>query len=121
MIVAQVELPDNWFTSVRVCLQAAYLLPALAGVIRDELSGGSFGDCCPAVLVVGPTRELVIQIDRECHKFAHGTFIRSSLAYGGASVPHQKRELQRGSHVVVGTPGRLLMFVSEGTVSASHS
>ena len=102
--------------SILVTLQAAFLLPVLTGIVRDNLSGGTFGECTPAAIVVGPTRELIIQIDKECRKFSHGTVIRSCLVYGGVSVGYQAGNLKNGAHVIVGTPGRLLQFVSEGKV-----
>ena len=92
------------------------MLPVLTGIVHDNLSGGTFGECTPAAIVVGPTRELVIQIDKECRKFSHGTVIRSCLVYGGVSVGYQAGNLRNGAHVIVGTPGRLLQFVNEGKV-----
>lgn len=71
----------------------------------------------PAALVIGPTRELVTQIYHEARKFAFGTIIRPVVVYGGTSVGHQLRDVERGAHIVMGTPGRLLDFINRGKVS----
>jgi superfamily II DNA/RNA helicase len=71
----------------------------------------------PQAIVVGPTRELVIQIHHEARKFAYNTMIRSVVTYGGTSKMSQRQQLCQGAHIVVGTPGRLLDFIKEGVVS----
>lgn len=49
--------------------------------------------CEPQVLIMAPTRELVVQI-RDCvYKFAKGTHIKCGLLYGGTSVIHQKEKI----------------------------
>ena len=78
---------------------------------------GQFSDVQqPIALVVAPTRELVAQIFNEARKFAHGSKLRPVVVYGGTSVGHQLREVERGAHIVVGTPGRLLDFINRGKV-----
>jgi probable ATP-dependent RNA helicase DDX4 len=99
---------------------AAFLLPILTGIIRENLidGGSSFGaGVSPAAIIVGPTRELVVQIQLEARKFAHSTCIRPVVVYGGTSVGYQARELEKGAHVVVGTPGRLLDFIGKGKIN----
>jgi len=75
---------------------------------RTGVTGSAFSEIQePQAIVVGPTRELVVQIHREARKFAYGTMIRSVVVYGGTSVRYQITELQKGAHIVIGTPGRL--------------
>lgn len=59
------------------------------------------------VLVVCPTRELVVQIAGEFKNFSDGRHIGITPIYGGASIGGQARQLAR-TQIVVGTPGRLL-------------
>ncbi len=95
------------------------MLPVLSGMIRDGIdSAGSFAETqTPNAIIIGPTRELVTQIWKDCLKFTHGTVIQPRVVYGGTSVNHQLRQLESGANVVIGTPGRLLDFINRGKVS----
>ena len=85
---------------------------------RHGIEGSAFSQYqTPQAVIVGPTRELVLQINHEARKFAHNTMIRSVVVYGGTSKNYQRSEVNRGTHLVVGTPGRLLDFIKEGVVS----
>jgi len=59
-------------------------------------------------LVVTPTRELAQQVAGEIHKISYNKRVTVEAFYGGTSISNQAKALQRGVHVVVGTPGRLL-------------
>jgi ATP-dependent RNA helicase DeaD len=58
-------------------------------------------------LIVAPTRELVLQICESLTKAAQFTRISVVPIYGGVSIERQLRDLRRGAHVIIGTPGRL--------------
>ncbi|WP_420208155.1 DEAD/DEAH box helicase [Candidatus Electronema sp. JC] len=59
-------------------------------------------------LVLCPTRELCMQVSRDLESFArHINGINIVAIYGGASIEQQSRELRRGAHIIVATPGRL--------------
>jgi ATP-dependent RNA helicase DDX5/DBP2 len=62
-------------------------------------------------LVLSPTRELAMQIHKECERFARSVHIYSTCIYGGASKIPQQRDLERGTHIVIATPGRLIDFL----------
>jgi ATP-dependent RNA helicase DDX5/DBP2 len=68
----------------------------------------------PIVLVLGPTRELVLQIYEQTQKFTQGSSIRIACLYGGADKSKQRRDLYAGAQIVVACPGRLLDFLEEG-------
>jgi superfamily II DNA/RNA helicase len=68
-------------------------------------------------LVICPTRELAIQVAGEAERFGEHLGLRVVLAYGGTSSGEQKRMLTEGVDLVVGTPGRLLDFVSSAWLS----
>lgn len=78
---------------------AAFLLPIIEklGENRDFFS----------VLVLAPTRELAQQIDDEFKRFAAGQKLYSTLVVGGANINRQIKQIQHGSHVIIGTPGRI--------------
>lgn len=98
-------------------MQAAFLLPVLTGMVEAGCGGGQFDPVQkPMALVIGPTRELVIQINNEARKFAHGSIINNVVIYGGTSVSHQSNQLMKGANMVIGTPGRLDDFVTRGKV-----
>ncbi|XP_020585952.1 DEAD-box ATP-dependent RNA helicase 14-like [Phalaenopsis equestris] len=61
----------------------------------------------PTVLVLSPTRELATQIHDEATKFGKSSRILCACLYGGAPKGPQLRDIDRGVHVVVATPGRL--------------
>lgn len=80
---------------------AAFALPILARLdLKQKL---------PQVLVLAPTRELAIQVAEAIQKYArHLPGFHVLPIYGGSDYSGQFRQLQRGVHVVVGTPGRVM-------------
>ncbi|XP_058799331.1 ATP-dependent RNA helicase bel isoform X2 [Phymastichus coffea] len=70
----------------------------------------------PLGLVLAPTRELATQIYDEARKFAYRSRMRPAVLYGGANVIEQMRELDRGCHLLVATPGRLVDMLSRGKI-----
>ena len=87
----------------------AFLLPIFQALAPDESS--------PSALVICPTRELAIQVAGEAKRFGKHMGLRTVLAYGGTSSGEQKSLLAAGCDLVVGTPGRLLDFVSSAWLS----
>jgi len=61
----------------------------------------------PLALVVAPTRELAMQVQRELQWLLAETGARVAACVGGTDVRREQRRLAEGAHVVVGTPGRL--------------
>lgn len=66
---------------------------------------------------MAPTRELAQQIQTVAHEFGRNIGIRSTCLFGGASRGPQISQLQRGSEIVIATPGRLLDLLEEGCVN----
>jgi len=71
----------------------------------------------PRLLVLAPTRELAQQIYEESRKFAYRTGLRSVVLFGGSDPYRQGRDLERGSDILIATPGRLADFIERGKVS----
>jgi len=65
----------------------------------------------PIALVLCPTRELAIQCQTVAAQFGSTTRLRSTCIYGGAPKGPQIRDLERGSEIVVATPGRLIDLI----------
>jgi ATP-dependent RNA helicase DeaD len=71
----------------------------------------------PQVLVLAPTRELAIQVAESFEKYAKSMCgLRVVPIYGGQDYQVQLRELKRGVHVVVGTPGRVMDHMRRGSL-----
>jgi ATP-dependent RNA helicase DDX3X len=67
----------------------------------------------PLVLVIVPTRELACQIFDEARRLCYRSMLRPCVAYGGGPISHQRVELQQGCDILIGTPGRLIDFMSK--------
>ncbi len=67
----------------------------------------------PLVLVLAPTRELAIQIGDSFATYGRHLRLRQALVYGGVSQGSQVRALNRGAHILVATPGRLLDLINQ--------
>ena len=88
---------------------AAFALPILSRLDLQQKD--------PQVLVLAPTRELAIQVAEAFQKYAHHMKGFHVLPiYGGQDYSVQIRALQRGVHVVVGTPGRIMDHIRRGTL-----
>jgi len=88
---------------------AAFALPLLSRLDLKQKD--------PQVLVLAPTRELAIQVSEAFQKYAHHMRGFHVLPiYGGQDYGVQIRALQRGVHVIVGTPGRVMDHIRRGTL-----
>ncbi len=89
---------------------AAFALPLLAKIATE--------DNHPQVLVLTPTRELALQVAEAFQTYgAHLKDIHILPIYGGQEYGRQIRQLKRGVHVVVGTPGRVMDHMRRGTLN----
>ncbi|HET7307656.1 MAG TPA: DEAD/DEAH box helicase [Gammaproteobacteria bacterium] len=88
---------------------AAFALPILSQIdVRQKT---------PQALVLAPTRELAIQVAEAFQRYASAIKGFHVLPiYGGQSYQPQLAALRRGSHVVVGTPGRVMDHIKRGTL-----
>ena len=73
----------------------------------------------PIGLILAPTRELAVQIHRDCKPYLKALNLRAVCAYGGAPIKDQIAELKRGAEIVVCTPGRWidLLAANSGRVT----
>ncbi len=65
-------------------------------------------------LILAPTRELASQITEEIEELGRATPIRAMTVMGGEAIQKQARGLQRGTPIIVGTPGRVMDMVERG-------
>jgi len=88
---------------------AAFALPVLSNIDVKQKD--------PQVLVLAPTRELAIQVAEAFQRYAsHIKGFHVLPIYGGQDYTTQLRQLNRGAHVVVGTPGRVMDHMRRGTL-----
>lgn len=89
---------------------AAFALPLLSRIDLKKLE--------PQALVLAPTRELAIQVAEAFQSYAsHMKGFHVLPVYGGQSYEIQLRQLKRGVHVVVGTPGRIMDHMRRKTLN----
>ena len=92
---------------------AAFALPLLARINLEARH--------PQVLVLAPTRELAIQVSEAFQRYASCTpGLHVLPLYGGSDFRDQIHKLRRGVHVVVGTPGRVMDHMRQGTLNVSQ-
>jgi ATP-dependent RNA helicase RhlE len=87
---------------------AAFALPVLSRL-------GAHGRT--RVLVLEPTRELAAQVETAFRDFARFTDLRTVAVFGGVGYGRQREELRKGVDIIVATPGRLLDYLQDGSIS----
>jgi ATP-dependent RNA helicase RhlE len=87
----------------------AYLLPILKSLKYSDQKN-------PRILIVVPTRELVVQVVNEIEKLTPYINCRFAGVYGGTNINTQKQMVHKGLDILVATPGRLLDLVLDGYI-----
>lgn len=90
---------------------AAFAIPICEMVDWDENK--------PQALVITPTRELAIQVKEDFFNIGRFKRIKAAAIYGKAPFYNQMKELKQKTHVVVGTPGRIIDHLDRGTFDTS--
>jgi ATP-dependent RNA helicase RhlB len=78
------------------------------------------GPTAPRVLIIAPTRELVVQIEADARLLGAHTGFRIMAVYGGIDYNKQRDALRDGVDVLVGTPGRLIDYLKQHIWSPSR-
>ncbi len=86
----------------------------LAGAERFD------GPGAPLALNIAPTRELAVQVRRELEWLFKETGARIGSCVGGMDMRQERRALEQGAHIVVGTPGRLRDHITRGSLDISE-
>ncbi|TKT74894.1 DEAD/DEAH box helicase [Aquamicrobium sp. LC103] len=73
----------------------------------------------PLALAIAPTRELALQVKRELEWLYASTGASIASCVGGMDMRTERRALERGAHIVVGTPGRLRDHITRGALDMS--
>lgn len=89
---------------------AAFGLPLLQLINKEQRY--------PQALIICPTRELCLQITNDLTSFKkHVGQVHVTAVYGGTSISMQIRDLKKGSHIVVATPGRLIDLIERKAIN----
>ncbi|MEM0986244.1 MAG: DEAD/DEAH box helicase [Pseudomonadota bacterium] len=96
---------------------AAFALPTLDHLVRTFEKRTA--NAC-RVLVLAPTRELAGQIAESFQSYSTFTDCVTQVVFGGVSIHRQIRNLNKGCHVLVATPGRLVDLLNQKAVSLEH-
>ena len=91
---------------------ASFAMPLVDSLVKRSVN-------VVQALILCPTRELALQVNREVEALGKHRNIRCTAVYGGAPMPRQVEAIQDGAQVVVGTPGRVLDHLRRGTLDAT--
>ncbi|MBT1074893.1 DEAD/DEAH box helicase [Geobacter grbiciae] len=93
---------------------AAFLISLFTRLLKNPKEGETRN---PRALILAPTRELVVQIEKDAQALgAHCGFVIQAI-YGGVDYMKQRSALKEGADVVVGTPGRLIDYLKQKVYS----
>ena len=91
---------------------AAFLIAAYTRLLRTPTPAPS-SPTSPRVLIIAPTRELVVQIESDARQLGRFTPFDIQAVYGGIDYAKQRDTLAAGCDVLVGTPGRLIDYLKQ--------
>ncbi len=89
---------------------AAFLIPLINKILNNKNE---------KVIILAPTRELAIQIEKELFEFVKGMSIFSVVCVGGAPIYPQIKTLRRRCDFIIGTPGRIMDLVDRKEINLS--
>lgn len=90
---------------------AAFGIPLCEKVDWDENS--------PQVLILTPTRELAVQVGEDISNIGRFKRIKAVAVFGKEPISEQERKLKQKTHMVIGTPGRILDHIDRGSLNVS--
>ncbi|MEO8166896.1 MAG: DEAD/DEAH box helicase [bacterium] len=97
---------------------AAFLITILSHLLRKPLA--ERGKASPRALILAPTRELVLQIEKDAKLLSKYSGSKIVAVFGGMDYERQKRWLDGPVDIVVATPGRLIDFKNQSHIHLNH-
>ncbi|MFT3752586.1 MAG: DEAD/DEAH box helicase [Paludibacter sp.] len=97
----------------------AFLVAMYARLLRETVPAERKLNA-PRAVIVAPTRELAVQIHSDAEPLGQHTGLRLGLAFGGIDFDKQKRHLEQGVDVLIGTPGRIIDFYKQHVIDLSQ-
>ncbi len=96
----------------------AFLVAMFARLLREATPTERKSNA-PRAVILAPTRELAVQIHSDAEPLGQHTDLRLGLAFGGVDFEKQKRQLEAGVDVLIGTPGRVIDFYKQQVIDLS--
>ena len=91
---------------------AAYLLATMTRLLRHP-PAATRTIRQPLALILAPTRELAVQIHKDAELLGRYAGLRLAVVYGGAGYEQQRKQLEEGVDILIGTPGRLIDYFQQ--------
>jgi ATP-dependent RNA helicase RhlB len=101
--------------------KTAAFLVALYQSLLTRPPGPTRGQSSVRALIVAPTRELAVQIHHDAEILGRHTGLRQAVVYGGVDYEKQRRQLEEGVDVLIGTPGRLIDYFKQHVFDLRHA
>jgi len=99
---------------------AAFLVALYARLLRES-PAPERPITSPRALVLAPTRELAVQIHHDAEILGQYTGLTLGLAFGGVDYDKQRRQLEAGVDVLIGTPGRIIDYFKQHVFDLRHA
>lgn len=97
---------------------AAFLIAAFQRLVTDPVKFD--GPRQPRIFTLAPTRELAVQIANDAEVLGAHTGLKIGLAFGGTGYEQQRKTLQDGVDILIGTPGRIIDYYKQGVFTLDH-
>ncbi|NNF95371.1 MAG: DEAD/DEAH box helicase, partial [Halobacteria archaeon] len=68
----------------------------------------------PRAMILAPTRELAVQIHKDAETLGQFTGLKLGLVFGGTGYETQRKQLEEGVDILIGTPGRIIDYFKQG-------
>jgi len=91
---------------------AAFLIAAFEKMLTSDKPTEGLRQ--PRAFMLAPTRELAIQIAKDAELLGKHTKFKVALAYGGTGYEQQRKTIQEGVDILIGTPGRIIDYFKQG-------
>ena len=98
----------------------AFGAPLVESLLRARKGGTRAFGRSPQALIIAPTRELALQIDRTVQPIARSVGLFTTQVYGGVPQGKQVGALKKGVDIVIGTPGRIQDLERQGKLDLSQ-
>jgi ATP-dependent RNA helicase RhlB len=98
---------------------AAFLVAMFAQLLRHPASAEK-PLTSPRGFILAPTRELAVQIHRDAELLGQYTGLSLGLAFGGVDYEKQRRTLEAGVDILIGTPGRIIDYYKQHVFDLKH-
>ena len=93
---------------------AAFLIATFQRLLISNQKNTKNNKSQPMGFILAPTRELAIQIAKDADTLGKYTEIKIGLAYGGKDYEKQRKNIEKGIDVLIGTPGRIIDYYKQG-------